>query len=176
MPNAFICDATRTPFGRYVRALSDVRADDRGAARIKTLIECNPGVDWRALDDVIHGCATHSGEDNRNFARTSALAGLPVDAPGATTNRPSGSGLDADSAAARAIKTDEARLMIACGVGGMTRDAHGGTIALGHTLGASSARPVTTTLYQLARTKGRFTLCTICIGVGQGVALAIEHV
>ncbi|SDI50218.1 3-oxoadipyl-CoA thiolase [Paraburkholderia phenazinium] len=122
MNDAFICDAIRTPFGRYGGALKDVRADDLGAVPIKALIERNPGVDWRALDDVIYGCANQAGEDNRNVARMAALlAGLPTDAPGATINRLCGSGMDAVGTAARAIKAGEARLMIAGGVESMTR-------------------------------------------------------
>ncbi|MPW22164.1 3-oxoadipyl-CoA thiolase [Paraburkholderia sp. CNPSo 3157] len=122
MTDAFICDAIRTPFGRYGGALKDVRADDLGAVPIKALIQRNPGVDWRALDDVIYGCANQAGEDNRNVARMSALlAGLPTDAPGATINRLCGSGMDAVGTAARTIKAGEARLMIAGGVESMTR-------------------------------------------------------
>jgi acetyl-CoA acyltransferase len=122
MNDAFICDAIRTPFGRYGGALKDVRADDLGAVPIKALIERNPGVDWRALDDVIYGCANQAGEDNRNVARMAALlAGLPTEAPGATINRLCGSGMDAVGTAARAIKAGEARLMIAGGVESMTR-------------------------------------------------------
>jgi acetyl-CoA acyltransferase len=122
MNDAFICDAIRTPIGRYGGALKDVRADDLGAVPIRALIERNPGVDWRALDDVIYGCANQAGEDNRNVARMSALlAGLPTDAPGATINRLCGSGMDALGTAARAIKASEARLMIAGGVESMTR-------------------------------------------------------
>jgi acetyl-CoA acyltransferase len=122
MNDAFICDAIRTPIGRYGGALKDVRADDLGAVPIKALIDRNPNVDWRALDDVIYGCANQAGEDNRNVARMSALlAGLPTDAPGATINRLCGSGMDAVGTAARAIKAGEARLMIAGGVESMTR-------------------------------------------------------
>ncbi|MGH8781796.1 3-oxoadipyl-CoA thiolase [Paraburkholderia sp.] len=122
MTDAFICDAIRTPFGRYGGALKDVRPDDLGAVPIKALIARNPGVDWRALDDIIYGCANQAGEDNRNVARMSALlAGLPTDAPGATINRLCGSGMDAVGTAARAIKAGEARLMIAGGVESMTR-------------------------------------------------------
>ncbi|HCL85581.1 MAG TPA: 3-oxoadipyl-CoA thiolase [Comamonadaceae bacterium] len=119
---AFICDAIRTPFGRYGGALSSVRADDLGALPIRALIERNPGVDWTAVDDVLYGCANQAGEDNRNVARMSALlAGLPIDVPGATINRLCGSGLDAVGTAARAIKSGEARLMIAGGVESMSR-------------------------------------------------------
>ncbi|MFM0197573.1 3-oxoadipyl-CoA thiolase [Paraburkholderia strydomiana] len=122
MNEAYICDAIRTPIGRYGGALKDVRADDLGAVPIKALIERNPGVDWRAVDDVIYGCANQAGEDNRNVARMSALlAGLPADAPGATINRLCGSGMDAVGTAARAIKAGEAQLMIAGGVESMTR-------------------------------------------------------
>ncbi len=122
MNDAFICDAIRTPFGRYGGVLKDVRADDLGAVPIRALIERNPGVDWSALDDVLYGCANQAGEDNRNVARMAALlAGLPIDAPGATINRLCGSGMDAVGSAARAIKAGEARLMIAGGVESMTR-------------------------------------------------------
>src|SRR5512146_818778 len=114
---AYICDAIRTPFGRYGGALSTVRADDLGAVPIKALMARNPQVDWLALTDVILGCANQAGEDNRNVARMSALlAGLPTDAPGSTVNRLCGSGLDALGTAARAIKSGEATLMIAGGV------------------------------------------------------------
>jgi acetyl-CoA acyltransferase len=122
MTDAFICDAVRTPIGRYGGVLKDVRADDLGAVPIKALIERNPGVDWGAVDDVIYGCANQAGEDNRNVARMSGLlAGLPTAAPGATINRLCGSGMDAVGTAARAIKAGEARLMIAGGVESMTR-------------------------------------------------------
>ncbi|WP_313280166.1 3-oxoadipyl-CoA thiolase [Delftia tsuruhatensis] len=119
---AFICDAIRTPFGRYGGTLSPVRADDLGAVPIKALMERNPGVDWTAVADVLYGCANQAGEDNRNVARMSALlAGLPIDVPGATINRLCGSGLDAVGTSARAIKAGEARLMIAGGVESMSR-------------------------------------------------------
>lgn len=122
MTEAYICDAVRTPFGRYGGALKDVRADDLAAVPIRAIVERNPGVDWRALDDLIYGCANQAGEDNRNVARMAALlAGLPTQAPGATLNRLCGSGLDAVGSAARAIKAGEARLMIAGGVESMTR-------------------------------------------------------
>ncbi len=120
--NAYICDAVRTPFGRYGGALASVRADDLGAVPIKALMERNPGVDWTAVADVIYGCANQAGEDNRNVARMSSLlAGLPIDVAGATINRLCGSGLDAVGTAARAIKAREARLMIAGGVESMSR-------------------------------------------------------
>ncbi|HDR9062459.1 MULTISPECIES: 3-oxoadipyl-CoA thiolase [Burkholderia] len=122
MTDAYICDAIRTPIGRYGGALKDVRADDLGAVPISALIERNRNVDWTALDDVIYGCANQAGEDNRNVARMSALlAGLPSAVPGTTLNRLCGSGMDAVGTAARAIKAGEARLMIAGGVESMTR-------------------------------------------------------
>ena len=121
-PHAFICDAIRTPIGRYGGALSSIRTDDLAAIPIKALMERNPGVDWKAVTDVIYGCANQAGEDNRNVAHmASLLAGLPVDVPGATINRLCGSGLDAVGTAARAIKSGEARLMIAGGVESMSR-------------------------------------------------------
>jgi acetyl-CoA C-acetyltransferase len=122
MTQAFICDAIRTPFGRYGGALSGVRTDDLGAVPIKALIERNPQVDWSAIDDVIYGCANQAGEDNRNVARMSALlAGLPQVVPGTTVNRLCGSGMDAVGIAARAIKSGETQLMIAGRVESMSR-------------------------------------------------------
>ncbi|WP_024303066.1 3-oxoadipyl-CoA thiolase [Pseudogulbenkiania sp. MAI-1] len=122
MENAYICDAIRTPFGRYGGTLSSVRADDLGALPIKALIERNPSVDWGAIDDVIYGCANQAGEDNRNVARMSSLlAGLPQEVPGSTVNRLCGSSLDAIGIAARAIKSGETSLMIAGGVESMSR-------------------------------------------------------
>ncbi len=122
MQDAFICDAIRTPFGRYGGALSSVRADDLGAIPLRALMQRNPNVDWASLTDVILGCANQAGEDNRNVARMSALlAGLPIDVPGGTVNRLCGSGLDAVGTAARAIKAGEAGLMIAGGVESMSR-------------------------------------------------------
>ena len=122
MNEAYICDAVRTPFGRYGGALAAVRADDLAALPIKALIERNAGADWQAIDDVIYGCANQAGEDNRNVARMAALlAGLPVEVPGSTVNRLCGSGLDALGTAARAIKTGETSLMIAGGVESMSR-------------------------------------------------------
>lgn len=122
MTQAFICDAIRTPFGRYAGALSSVRPDDLGAVPIKALIERNPQVDWAAVDDVIYGCANQAGEDNRNVARMSALlAGLPQEVAGTTVNRLCGSGMDAVGIAARAIKSGETQLMIAGGVESMSR-------------------------------------------------------
>ena len=122
MSEAFICDAIRTPIGRYGGALKDVRADDLGAVPIRELMRRNPGVDWNAVDDVILGCANQAGEDNRNVARMSLLlAGLPQEVPGSTVNRLCGSGLDAVGSAARALRSGEARLMVAGGVESMTR-------------------------------------------------------
>ncbi|MEJ8848857.1 3-oxoadipyl-CoA thiolase [Variovorax rhizosphaerae] len=119
---AFICDAIRTPFGRYGGALSSVRADDLGAVPIKALMARNPNVDWQAVSDVIYGCANQAGEDNRNVARMSALlAGLPLEVGGTTINRLCGSSLDTLGTAARAIKSGEAGLMIAGGVESMSR-------------------------------------------------------
>jgi len=120
--HAFICDAIRTPFGRYGGALSSIRTDDLGALPIAALMARNTKVDWAALADVLYGCANQAGEDNRNVARMAALlAGLPIAVPGATINRLCGSGLDAVGSAARAIKAGEAQLMIAGGVESMSR-------------------------------------------------------
>jgi 3-oxoadipyl-CoA thiolase len=119
---AFICDAIRTPFGRYGGALSSIRTDDLAAIPLKALMARNPGVDWQAVTDLIFGCANQAGEDNRNVAHmASLLAGLPLELPGATINRLCGSGLDAVGTAARAIKAGEAALMIAGGVESMSR-------------------------------------------------------
>src|SRR5271168_4276026 len=122
MADVFICDAIRTPFGRYGGALANIRTDDLAAIPIKALMERNPGVDWEAVDDVVFGCANQAGEDNRNVARMAALlAGLPASTPGTTVNRLCGSGLDAVGIAARAIKTGDADLVIAGGAESMTR-------------------------------------------------------
>ena len=122
MNQAFICDAIRTPFGRYGGALSSVRTDDLAAVPLKALMARNPKVDWAAVTDVIFGCVNQAGEDNRNVAHmASLLAGLPVGVPGATINRLCGSGLDAIGTAARAIRAGEAHLMIAGGVESMSR-------------------------------------------------------
>ncbi len=119
---AYICDAIRTPFGRYGGALSSVRTDDLAAIPLKALMARNPGVDWAQVTDVLFGCANQAGEDNRNVARMATLlAGLPMDVPGATINRLCGSGLDAVGSAARVIKSGEAQLMIAGGVESMSR-------------------------------------------------------
>jgi 3-oxoadipyl-CoA thiolase len=120
--HAYICDAIRTPFGRYGGALSSIRADDLGAIPLKALMARNTRVDWAAVTDVLYGCANQAGEDNRNVARMAALlAGLPIEVPGATINRLCGSGLDALGSAARAIRSGEASLMIAGGVESMSR-------------------------------------------------------
>ena len=122
MNHAFICDAIRTPFGRYGGALSSVRTDDLAAVPLMALMARNPQVDWAAVTDVIYGCVNQAGEDNRNVAHmASLLAGLPVGVPGATVNRLCGSGLDAIGTAARAIRSGEAQLMIAGGVESMSR-------------------------------------------------------
>ncbi|MBZ5575498.1 MAG: 3-oxoadipyl-CoA thiolase [Acidobacteriia bacterium] len=122
MPDVFICDAVRTPFGRYGGTLAPIRADDLAAVPIRALMERNLKVDWQALDDVIFGCANQAGEDNRNVARMALLlAGLPKEVPGATVNRLCGSSLDAVGIAARAIKCGEADLMLAGGVESMSR-------------------------------------------------------
>jgi acetyl-CoA acyltransferase len=122
MTDAFICDAIRTPFGRYGGALSSVRTDDLAALPIKALMARNGSVDWGAVDDLVYGCANQAGEDNRNVARMAGLlAGLPVGVPGATINRLCASGLDAVAAAARMIRTGEADLVIAGGVESMSR-------------------------------------------------------
>src|SRR5438045_6421703 len=122
MTEAYICDAVRTPIGRYAGALSSVRADDLAAIPIKALIERNPGVDWSELDDVILGCANQAGEDNRNLARMAGLlAGLPDSSGGVTLNRLCGSGLDSVAMAARAIRGGESDLIIAGGSESMSR-------------------------------------------------------
>jgi acetyl-CoA acyltransferase len=122
MKNAYIIDAIRTPFGRYAGGLAPVRADDLGAIPIQALIQRNPTVDWQQVDDVIYGCANQAGEDNRNVGRMSALlAGLPYQVPATTVNRLCGSSLDAIAMAARAIKANEANLIIAGGVESMSR-------------------------------------------------------
>ncbi len=122
MIQAFICDAVRTPFGRYGGALSGVRTDDLGAIPLQALMARNPSVDWAAVDDVLFGCANQAGEDNRNVARMALLlAGLPQEVPGATLNRLCGSGMDAVGSAARAIRCGEAGLMFAGGVESMSR-------------------------------------------------------
>src|SRR5437899_7856898 len=122
MNEVFLCDAIRTPFGRYGGALASVRADDLAAIPIRALTERNSGVDWSAVDDVILGCANQAGEDNRNVGRMAALlAGLPDGVTGSTVNRLCGSGLDAVGTAARTIRAGEADLVIAGGVESMSR-------------------------------------------------------
>jgi len=122
MNEAFICDAIRTPIGRYGGTLASVRPDDLGAVPLKALMARNPQVDWAAVEDIIYGCANQAGEDNRNVARMSGLlAGLPIEVPGTTVNRLCGSGMDAVGLAARSIKSGETELMIAGGVESMSR-------------------------------------------------------
>lgn len=122
MPDAFICDAVRTPFGRYGGALAGVRADDLAAIPLAALMQRNDGVDWSAVDDVILGCANQAGEDNRNVARMAVLlSGMPIEVPGTTVNRLCGSGLDAVGLAARSIRAGDCNLMIAGGVESMSR-------------------------------------------------------
>jgi len=122
MEQAYICDAIRTPFGRYAGALATVRADDLGAVPLQALMERNQQVDWGAVEDVVYGCANQAGEDNRNVGRMALLlAGLPQEIPGTTVNRLCGSSLDAIAVATRAIKSGETALMIAGGVESMSR-------------------------------------------------------
>ncbi len=122
MPEAFICDAVRTPIGRYGGALSSARADDLAAIPLKALMARNPQVNWASVDDIIYGCANQAGEDNRNVARMAGLlAGLPVEVPATTVNRLCGSSMDCIGMAARAIKSGETDLMIAGGVESMSR-------------------------------------------------------
>ena len=122
MIDALICDAIRTPIGRYGGALASMRPDDLGAVPLKALMQRNPTVDWTAVDDILYGCANQAGEDNRNVARMSGLlAGLPVEVPGTTLNRLCGSGMDAVGLAARSIKSGETQLMLAGGVESMSR-------------------------------------------------------
>ena len=122
MNQAFICDAVRTPIGRYGGVLASLRADDLAALPIQALMRRHPDLDWSAVDDVLYGCANQAGEDNRNVARMAALlSGLPLTVPGATVNRLCGSGMDAVGSAARAIRAGDTGLMIAGGVESMTR-------------------------------------------------------
>ena len=122
METAYICDAIRTPFGRYGGTLAGIRTDDLAAIPVRALIERNTTVDWGAVDDVIYGCANQAGEDNRNVARMALLlAGLPKEVPGTTVNRLCGSSMDAVATAARAIKCGEVDLVIAGGVESMSR-------------------------------------------------------
>src|ERR1700759_267227 len=122
MKEAFVCDAVRTPFGRYGGALATMRADDLAAIPIRALMERNPKVDWSAVEDVVYGCANQAGEDNRNVGRMALLlAGMPEEVTGTTVNRLCGSSMDAVAIAARAIKSGEVDLMIAGGVESMSR-------------------------------------------------------
>ena len=123
MAEAFLCDAVRTPFGRYGGSLSEIRTDDLAATPLKALVARNEKVDWEAVDDVIYGCVNQAGEDNRNVARmASLLSGLPTSVTGATVNRLCGSGLEALPAAARSIRTGEAEVVIAGGVERVCRE------------------------------------------------------
>ncbi|MCW8984320.1 MAG: beta-ketoacyl synthase N-terminal-like domain-containing protein, partial [Thermoanaerobaculales bacterium] len=122
MPEAFLCDATRTPVGRYGGALASVRTDDLAALPMRALLERNPNLDVSAIDDVVYGCANQAGEDNRNVARMALLlAGIPAEITGTTVNRLCGSGMDAVGIAARAIKAGEQDLIVAGGVESMSR-------------------------------------------------------
>src|SRR5690242_13956283 len=126
MTEAYICDAIRTPVGRYNGGLSTVRVDDLAAHPIKTLMKRNASVDWGAVDDVIYGCVNQAGEDNRNVARMAGLlAGLPVEVAGATVNRLCGSGLEAAGHASPAVKSGAAEMIIVGGAEGLMRSAHG---------------------------------------------------
>src|SRR4029079_5518315 len=229
--DAFICDAVRTPIGRYAGALSSVRADDLAAAPISALMARHPQLDWARLHDVVLGWANQAGEDNRDVARMAALlAGLPVQVGGATVNRLCGSGLEAVAAAARAIRAGDGEFYIAGGVESMSRspfvlpkaeegfsrqaeiadttigwrlvnpkmkdeygvdplllsrglpedgehiNPNGGAIALGHPLGMSGARLVLTATRELERRQTKRALCTMCVGVGQGISAIIERV
>ena len=122
MPEAFICDAVRTPIGRYAGLLASVRADDLAAVPLAALMARNPQVDWSKVDDLIYGCANQAGEDNRNVARMAALlSGMPVSVPGTTVNRLCGSGMDAVGMAARAIRAGDCDFVIAGGTESMSR-------------------------------------------------------
>src|SRR5262245_66690810 len=126
MTEAFVCDAVRTPVGRYGGVLAGVRTDDLAAIPIAALVQRNARVDWQAVDDVVMGCANQAGEDNRNLARMAALlAGLPVEVPGVTVNRLCGAGLDAVAIAARQVRSGEAGLVIAGGAERMSRAPYG---------------------------------------------------
>src|SRR5437899_1336471 len=275
MGDVFICDAVRTPIGRFGGSLAKVRADDLAAAPIKALMARHPKLDWSQVDEVYFGCANQAGEDNRNVARVALLlAGLPETVPGATLNRLCASGLDAVGAAGRAIRAGEIDFAIAGGVESMTRapfvmgkapeafarsaeiydttigwrfinplmkaqygvdampetgenvaeefqvsradqdamairsqqragaaiasgyfaeeitpvsapggkddadfvNPHGGAIALGHPLGMSGARLALTAVHGMEKRGGKLALATMCVGVGQGVAVAIEKI
>ncbi|HEX7523264.1 MAG TPA: beta-ketoacyl synthase N-terminal-like domain-containing protein, partial [Candidatus Deferrimicrobium sp.] len=122
MPEAYICDAVRTPIGRYAGCLSAIRTDDLAATPVVELMKRNPSVDWGGVNDVMYGCTNQAGEDNRNVARMAGLlAGLPPEVPGVTFNRLCGSGMDAVGSAARAIRVGEAELIVAGGVESMSR-------------------------------------------------------
>ncbi len=173
MRDAVICDAVRTPVGRYGGALSVVRADDLASEPLKALMARNPGVDWSALEDLIYGCANQAGEDNRNVGRMAVLlAGMPLARAGLTIGQMDVIELN-EAFASQALATlrdlglpDDAAHV----------NANGGAIAMGRPLGMSGARLITTAMYQLHRSGGRYALCTMCIGVGQGIAINIEKV
>ena len=175
MFEAFICAAVRTPIGRYGGALSGVRADDLGAIPMAAQLQRNETLNPVAIEDLAYGCANQAGEDNRNVARMSLLlAGLPVTVLAVTVNRLCGSGMNAIGNIADSIRTSAIQL-------GVADDAehvnpNGGAIALGHPLGMSGARLVTTAVYELRCTGGRLALCTMCVGVGQGIAMIIERI
>ncbi|HCF8235937.1 TPA: hypothetical protein N0X04_002835 [Klebsiella pneumoniae] len=210
MNQAFICDAVRTPFGRFGGALATMRADDLAALPLKALLARNPGLDPSRIDDVIFGCANQAGEDNRNVARMALLLASET-ALSANDLQPLARvvGVATAGVAPRimgfgpapavrkvlaqtgltlgqmdVIELNEAFAAQALAVTrdlGLPDDAahvnpNGGAIALGHPLGASGGRLAMTAAYQLKRTGGRYALCTMCIGVGQGIALIIERV
>lgn len=187
MSEAFVCDAIRTPVGRYGGALSSVWADDLAAHPIRVLIERN-GIDAAAIDDVVLGCDNQADEDDRNVARMAALlAGPPETVGGATINRLRASGLDTVGYATRAIRSGDAELMIASGVESMSRApfvmpkaetafSRGNAVALGRPLGMSGARPFQALVHQLEASSGQRGLATLCVGVGQGVSLAVDRV
>ncbi|MCP4335474.1 MAG: hypothetical protein GY785_22715 [Gammaproteobacteria bacterium] len=165
MNAALICDPVRTAIGRYAGSLATVRPDDLGAVPIKALMQRNPGVDWEQVDDVYYGNANQAGEDNRNVARMSSLlAGLPLEQMDVIELN------EAFAAQALAVTRD-------LGLPDDTAQVNpnGDAIALGHPLGMSGARLVTTAARQLGRANGRYALCTMCVGVGQGIAIIIER-
>ncbi|MCP4299729.1 MAG: hypothetical protein GY783_04025 [Gammaproteobacteria bacterium] len=175
MPQAFICDAVRTPVGRCGGSLASVRADDLGAIPLAALLERNKKLNPVAIEDLAYGCANQAGEDNRNAARMSLLlAQLPVTVPAVTVTRLCGSGMNAIGNIVDSIRTGAIQLGVADDAAHV--NPNGGAIALGHPLGMSGARLVTTAAYQLRRSGGFRALCTMCIGVGQGIAMIIERV
>jgi len=158
---AFICDYVRTPIGRYGGALAPMRADDLAAVPLAAILERNLKLDATDIDEVWMGCANQAGEDNRNVARMAVLlAGLPETVPGVTVNRLCGSGMEAVASAARAIRSGDMQL----------------AIPGRHPLGMSGARITGTAALELLITGQRYGLATMCVGVGQGVAILIERV